>query len=215
MAAGDISKALLAVVQDRLGDVGGTTWNTTALYGYLTYGQMTLAECLCDAALYPITKVVSTALTDDVYNYDLPSDFLRERLVNYKGKFARRWKVEELDSLRANALTTPTEANPFYYLWGGDIWFVTDEVVQSGSDVFLLWYIRETGTISASADPDLPTQYYGLLEDFAVARALELSGERQEAEFVLSHFNDLCSLINERYAGASFDWVPVDPGRLQ
>ena len=213
MAAGDVSKVMKATVRSRIGDLAGTTWTDDEIYAHLNAAQYALAQNLCDAALWQLTKADSTTLAGAQDNYDLPSDFLRERLVKYKGIVARRWPVEELDALRANPQTAPSETNPFYYIWVNDVVFDVSAVTQGNGDEMEIWYIAEPTEMDDDTDPDLGTQFHNIIEDRAVALCLEHGqGEWDEAKEQTAHFLEQCILINSRYAGKpAYDGVPNDP----
>ena len=146
-------------------------------------------------------------------SYTFPTDFLRERLVKYKGIEARRWTLDEIDALRANPQTKPSESNPFYYIWEGKICFEVDSVTQANGDEYEIWYVKQPTDIGDSADPDLPEQFHNPLEDFAVARCLEqATGDWEASEVQMAHFLEQCMLVNSRYSGKpAFDGIPSDP----
>lgn len=214
MAAGDLSKAIKGVVRSRLGDPAGTTWSDAEVYAYLNAAQLALAHHLCDAGLWQLTKVESTVLVGGQEKYDLPDDFLRVRTVKYKGIIARRWTVEELDALRANAnpLTAPSETNPFYYIWENDVVFEVSTVTQGGAETMEIWYIATPTTMTDGVDPVLGGQLYNVLEDWAVSLCLEQNRQYDEAQVESAHFLEQCALITSRYAGKpAYDGVPNDP----
>ena len=211
--AGEIAQKMKSIVRDRVNDKAGTRWSDPDIYAYLNEGQQALAHYLCDGALWQLTSVEQTDLVDATNNYDLPSDFLRERLVKYKTIVARRWTVEEIDALRANPQTAPTEANPFYYIWAGDIYFPEITVIQTNGDQCEIWYIKQPTDMSDAVDPDFGKQFHNLIEDFAVSRCLEQGdGDFGQAEVQAAHFLEQCLLINSRYrGGSSFEGIPADP----
>ena len=205
----------LGVVRSRLGDPGKVTWTDAALYAYLSEGQRHLANHLCDAALWPLFAVASSLVVVAQTNYALPSDFLRERLVMYKTLYARRWTLAEEDALRDNPQSLPSETNPFYYLWHGDIWFPRIVPTQAGSEYVDLWYLKATGAIDGSTEPVLPLVYHNTIETFAVGRALEQQRMYDEAKVERAHVLEEVLEINSRYSGKpAYDGIPNDP-RLQ
>ena len=213
MATGDTSKEMLARVRLRLGDRAGTTWTSdTTLYAFLNEGFMALAQNVADAALYNLKKVQSAALVGGTAYYDLPTDFLRPRIVKYKDIVSIFWPVEEIQALIDNPLYTVSESNPFFYIWDGDLYFEVGSVTQGGSDTYELWYIKTPTTISASADPDLGQPFYQPVEDFAVSRALEAAQEYELSAVMMAHFYEATGLINERYkSSGAFSGIPNDP----
>lgn len=203
---------MLGVVRARLGDPGKTTWKDAALYAYLTEAQRHLANELCDAGLWPLCARATITIIAEQTNYDLPADFLRERLVKYKTRFARRWSLADEDSLRDNPQTAPSETNPFYYVWNGDLQFPRITPTQAGGETIDLWYLAAPGPISAVSEPILPKPYFNTMETWAVARALEQNEQFEVADVEMAHVVEETILYNSRYSGKpAYDGVPNDP----
>ncbi len=211
---GALAMTLADAVSLRIGDLAGDNWTDTDIYAFLSEGQRYLAQHLCDSALWSLSKVETVTLVAGTAEYDLPSDFLRDRAVKYKTVWAKRWPLSKEDSLRRNQFTSPSEANPYYLIWGGQVRFPRLTVTQAGSENFSLWYIRVPPAMSEAEleEPVLPTALYNLLEDFAVMRCLEARGDAGPAALRHSHLVEEIMTVNARYRGKpAFDNLTRDP----
>lgn len=218
MAAGDVSKTMLSRVRARLGDKAGTIWPDADLYAFLNDGFRAMAVVLPDAALHELTYVDAQTLSAGVSNYDLPTDFLRPRILYYKDIYAKRWPIRDLRALRENSGYSPSETEPFYYVWSGDIYFEFT-VTQGDTEKYDLWYVKRPVTIDTDTDPELSRQYFIAVETYAVSRALEaISGPDEagqvaaaEAKRQMALFDELCYVMASRFRGdVPFDGTPND-----
>jgi len=214
MATGDNAKDIKATIRARLGDRNGDLWSDAEIYAFVNEGFMELAHLLADNALPHLTKVESDTLVGGTSNYDLPTDFLRARLVKYKGIVATHWPAMEKDALRADAIIVPSESNPFWYIENNDLYFEVSAVTQTNGDTYELWYIKQPTTISDAADPDMPEHYWDLVETYAVSRCMEPDKAFDLAKLFRQHFDEEVWLTALRHAtpetfeGIAFDPVP-------
>lgn len=214
MAAGDISKELKGIVRNLVGDKAGTGWSNQELYYYLNEGQRLLSRIIADGALWAITDVESAALVSAQSGYTLPTDYLRERLVKYKGLFSRRWKIKDLRAIEEPyPQSDPSEANPFHIIWHKKLIFYVDAVTQSNGEKYELWYIHRPADMTDSVDPELPSQFYNAMIDWAVGKAFEQKRDAGMAEVQKAYFYEQVDIINARYKGdkEAFDGIPHDP----
>jgi len=220
MAAGDISKTMLSRVRARLGDKAGNTWSSSTLYAFLNDGFRALAQEVPDGALFHLTRIDSQALVGAQSNYDLPTSYLRPRIVKYKTLYAKRWPIRDLQALRTNTAYTPSETEPYWYIWDNDLHFVVGTVTQGNGEKYELWYLKQPVTISASVDPELPRQYFLPVETYAVSRALESisgpdetgQGAAAEAKRQMALFHELCFVMALRFrTDVPYDGTPNDP----
>lgn len=212
MANGDNSKDILATVRARLGDRSGAIWSDAELYAFINEGFMELAHVLPDNALPHLTKVQSAALVAGTSYYDLPSDFLRARLVKYKTIVARHWPAQEKEALRDDAIIVPAETNPFWYIEDNGLYFSVGAVTQTGAEKYELWYIKVPTTISATADPDLPEHYWDVVETYAAGRAMEPEKQLDMVKLFRAHFDEEVWLTGLRHATPEeFEGVAFDP----
>jgi hypothetical protein len=206
---------MVAVVRARVADLAGAHWTDAELYAFLNAGFLELAHSLPDAALVGLTEATTGALVGAQNEYDLPSDFLRERLVLYKGKVAVRWMVRETGALISDSLIAGaiSEANPFYRIWDNDVIFKVGTVTQAGAEVYEVRYIREPTTISSTVDPDLSSAYFNPVEDYAVALCLAEAGQAGAGAVQRAHFDEFCQLVTAQYSNPDFvyDGIPKDP----
>jgi len=212
MAAGDLSKEMLARVRMRLGDRAGKIWTSDAtIYAFISEGFNVMAHDVVDAALYELMKVQSAVLVGAQDEYDLPSDYLRPRIVKYKGLVAVMWPVDELRGLELT-LYTPAETSPFFYIWDDDLVFEVGTVTQAAAETYELWYVKTPTAVTTTVDPELGEAFFQPVEDFAVSRCMESQQEYGMAAVLMGHFIETCGIINRRYAGApAFDGIPNDP----
>lgn len=141
MAAGDISKAMVAAVRGRIGEPAQHIWTDDEIYGYLNAAQMALAaEEGLDAAMAPLTRIRAGTWTDGAA-FGLPFDFLRERYVTVGGTMARRLALLDTDALRTNVLFEPSAARPFYSVGNALNFYVGGETPSPAS--YELFYVRK------------------------------------------------------------------------
>lgn len=141
MAAGDVSKALLAQVRARIAEPSSDTRSDDEIYGYLNEAQSDLVYRLCDAALLPLTEICNGVWSNGIYEYTTPADFLRERYVEVGGYPAPRMQLLEVDALRANVYHTASVTHPRYVFAEGKIRFYTGNA-DPGDGTYKVFYIR-------------------------------------------------------------------------
>ncbi len=195
-------------VRERVADYTGVRWTDATLYRYLNDGFLAVANQLDDEALFSLYDLETTSLVTGTVAYALPSDFLRERMVAYKSVYATRLNVRDLHT---NSLQTPSETEPYYYIWGGSLRF-TNSVTNAGTDTFKLWYIKKPTAVAAGVETELGDAYHGLAEDYAVALALmETDGAWGYAQWLMELFREEVGIINARFGGPTvFEGVPSD-----
>lgn len=220
MAAGDTTQNMIATVRHRLGDPGGLRWSEEEIIYYLNATQREVVDLLCDSALYALTDVDSTALVAGTSTYDLPSGFVRQRRVVYKDDDATLWPLEQARALRQNAHHEQSETSPYYVIWDGKLEFFVGSggVTQDNGDTYELWHIEEPTELTTSTDPDFGDHFRNLIEQGAVARALEQgdAGDFERARWERSVFEMLCEIVNMHYGEVpSFGGIPNDPMPLR
>lgn len=141
MAAGDISKAMVAAVRGRIGEPAQHIWTDDEIFGYLNAGHMALAsEEGLDAAMHPLTRIQSGTWAAGA-QFDLPWDFLRERYVEVGGVMARRLALLDTDALRTNVLFEPSAARPFYSVGATLNCYLGGETPDPAT--YSLYYVRK------------------------------------------------------------------------
>jgi len=211
MAAGDVTKALRIAVRHRVGDLQGVRWADAELDSFIDEAQGVLVHVLNDGALWASTKVVETLLVAGTSDYALPSDFVRDRYVEYKGVPAVRWDVRLTDVMRDSSVIVPSETTPFYQIHAGNISFKVGTVTQSGSDKFALWYVCKPPAVGDTVDPALPEGLHNLLLDYVVSRCYEQAGMFDVAERFAALFRQQVDHVNTRYANTeAADERPTD-----
>lgn len=199
----------MAQVRARIGDPDEQGIRDSEVYGYLNEAQQDLCLQLQDAALWSLGIQATAALTIDEAAYALPTDFMRERVVTYKTIVAKRWPILHLGALATNVYHTPTEANPYYYLWDGSYLWLRAGTKTAGS--YYVDYLKVPTDMSVSVDPTLPSEFDPAMVTFAVSRCREQRGIFDESERLWMEYLGMCSVINSRYSGGlPYDNVPGD-----
>lgn len=193
---------LLSQVRARVGEQSEQEILTAAILAHLNEAQHDLCLQLSDAALYALQCEYEGTLTLDGNPYDLPSDFMRERVLKYKTIVARRWPVYKLDALYGtDAYSTPSATNPFWYLWGNQLRIMAG--APSAGSYYLHYYrVPADMTTDATSSPSHAMEFDGLLVLFAVSRVREGQGQLDESERLWQEYLDRCAVINSRYGGA-------------
>lgn len=211
MAAGDVSKSLLARVRSRINEPSAGEWEDSEIYSSLTRGQVDLvSKQLVDGALAGVREIVSDDLVGAQNGYDVPADFVRARYVYYKDIGAIWWDKHYMAALgegdaEGNVHVAPSETNPYYYLHHDQLVFSVGGVTQGDSEKYKLLYVRTPVDITTSVDPEIATYLHGLLVDYAVSRCREQAREFDEAGYVMGEYLELCSIVNSRYRGTVGD----------
>ena len=214
MAAGDISDVILATLRARLGDRDGSVWSDAELFAFLNEGFMEMALHMPDGAIPQLSEIDSTALIAGTSNYDLPTDFLRARIVKYKGIVAKHWPSLEKEALRDDALLVPSESNPFWYLENNDLYVVVggSGPTQAGAETVELWYMRQPTVISTTVDPDLHASTFDIVQTYAHSRCMEPQGDFGMAKLMRAHFVEECDLVTLRWqTPEAFEGIAYDP----
>jgi len=216
--AGEISQGLLARVRSRINEPSAGEWADSEIYANLSRGQTDLVtNQLCDGALTGLREIVEGTLVGAQNPYDLPADFLRARVVYYKGIWARRWEKRYIAALgegtaTANVHVSPSETNPYYYIHADQIVFAVGAVTQTNGDKYELFYVKSPTDVTTSVDPLLPAYLHGLMVDFAVSRCREQAHDFGEAEAVMRYYLEMASRVNARYRGSmAYDGPGGDP----
>jgi len=214
MAAGDVSKAMLARVRARLGEPTAATWTDADLYGYLNEAQSDLvARRLPDGCLYAFTEIQEGSWQTDTMGYNLPTDFLRERYVEVGGKPCPRVDHQDIRQLTANRLKTATRDNPFYTFNQGQIRFYTGGQNPT-TPTYRIFYVKKPAAaqLSTSVDPLAPAALWSLMEEYAVAQARLQGRNLQESARLQKRYLTRCAVVASRYSGKRpFDAVSGDP----
>ena len=220
MAAGDNTQDMIYTILHRLGDPGATKWNdVTEIVSYINATQREMLDLLSHRALHEVTSIDSTTLVAAQSTYDLPSDFAYALRVIYKSDDAVLWPLEQLRALRQNTHHSQSETSPYVVIWDDKLEFFVGSggVTQTNGDTCELWYIAEPTAVSTTADMDFGNQFRNIIEQGAVARALEQgdAGNYQQAQIERGIFEFLCEMVNMHYGRvASYGGFANDPAPL-
>lgn len=204
---------IIARVRSRANSLSTQAVGDDVILNLLDEAQIDLCLQLNDAALGGMQHVQIAALTLDEAGYALPDRFLRATALTYKVGTAsavqgQRWPVYRLYDLTGNPLYKPGEARPFWYLWD-NLLYIRAGTKTAGN--YALYYIRTPAALTTATNPELPLEYDGLLETFAVARCWEGRAEYGEAEVLWQEYLGHCMVINSRHGnGLPFDNVAGD-----
>lgn len=170
MAAGDISKAMLASVRRRIGEPAAADRSDDDIYAWMNEGQLDLvARQLPDVALLPFTEVYNGVWSTGVYDYTLPVDFLRERFIEVNGYPAKRVQLLDLDAITANTYWAASKTKPKYAMVDGGIRFYTGSA-DPDSLVWKAYYVRKPMWVRALSSAVRATNVVTLT--FAAAHGL-------------------------------------------
>lgn len=194
MADGDRTRSVLQRIRSRIAEPVAQALSDTQLLLFVNEGQKDLCLQLNDAALATLSESVTAPLSLDSEPYDLPADFLRERLLVYKLAPARRLAAKDLAALDNNVYWRPTEAKPAYHLWRQ----LNIEAGVKTAGTYTLHYFRLPADASTSVDPETPQEADDLLVSFATSRCREALGDFAESERVWSEYMMRCSIFNGR-----------------
>ena len=213
MAAGDISDALVSSFRLRIGDPGSLLFTDAQCFAALNLAYLQLAKELADPPLYALFAVQTTALGAGIVAYALPTDLLRERLVEYKGIPARRWPLDQSGLVESSSLAAATEADPAYFIWGGNVNLLN---ACTGGGNLVVSYLKRPTTITTNVDPEMGREFDEMVEMYAQQTLRQSSPITQaHARAIVARLQTLTGIINQRYqGGASFDDDPRDPRRL-
>lgn len=218
MAVATVSVELCARVRSLIGEPSTGTWTDTEIYSSLAAAQEDLINCLCDSALFDMSEISETALVAGTNAYDLPDDYVRARLAEYKSIYGKKHPVQWIGALgegtaAANVHFEPSETNPFWRIHNNKIVWSVGSVTQAASEKYNLWYISSPAAdISGTADPELGTELINMLVWFAVSRCYEQRGDFDKAKIMMGYYDECWSLINKRYrAGVPSDGLMGDP----
>jgi len=212
MAAGDRTKRMIGRVRSLVGEPSEQGFLDSEILLFLNEAQLDLCLQVNDAALYALQEIAHSPLTLDNEPYELPSNFMRERVLVYKRVMAIRWDVFRLDALDStgNVYHQPTESDPppHWYLWDNKLYI---EAGTKTAGNYHLYYYKLPTTMSVKVDPSLPMEFDGLMVLFGVMRIREKQGHIAESERLWNEYLERCEIINSRYTGREpFDGVPGD-----
>ena len=197
MAAGDVSKAILAELRRGLGQRATLGLLDQEGYDALNYAQYDLGHRLVDAAMPEATSIVTSTLTAS--KVALPADFWRERLVLVGTKHARQWPLGELVLGTVQASLT----DPMYYLWGTTgVGYLFCEVNDPASAAaYTLYYVKQPTAMSDSTDPVCRASLYDLLVSCALWQSLKVLKRYGEAAAEFQNYLLGVAQVNARYRG--------------
>lgn len=118
-------------------------------------------------------------LVPGIYQYNLPSDFLRLQDVTYP-VLATRLRVADLQQFD---MTNPLVSGPpgMYLLYQRQIWLFPN---PNQADTLLLHYLQNPPDMVNDTDvPQLNPNYYDLLVTYAVIKAFEAEDDYEAAQY--------------------------------
>jgi len=229
MATGDISRGIKNRVARRIMDVGNVevsdveiyTWLSDACMDILTRQPEATNPEVCTSKTYDATTSSSPILEAGVDEYTLPTDFLWDRKLSYQADYsdatspityAKRLNIEQIGEADANQ-KSGAATNPYYWIWDGDLNMDVGTMVVTAR--IILYYVKyvpnytvsaattvftpETGAIGAAADPIVSRLYFPAIEDYAVARCLEMRGDMATSQYLMQQYDARLDRIAARW----------------
>lgn len=209
MAAGDISKAMLAEIRSRIGEAATSGLSDNEVYYAINNGQFDLAERLCDSALPGLWKTASGSLTATVVV--LPTDCLRPRALQLATIWAKYVPVAKIYTLATTGVTPASATEPYWTMW-----YDTDAPKIKGQGcaataAYVLYYVTVPVTATTDVDPLFWAPRRELVKEFALAECLRLRQRHEEAAIVRGGYETKIAAINSRYVdGQPYDGLPGD-----
>ena len=228
--AGEVSRIMKQRIRRRVDDLNGDVFDDAEIYLWLSEAQRDIATRMPDITLphLCVTKYwgdTSNPLTEGDSTYALPNDFMRERGLKYTrdaDKWARRLALRDLPRIVDSLEAAPSDTNPYYWLWNGQINLEVGEVAST--DAFTFYYVKypadyavsvstsgtesldaESGAIADDTDPTISRMYFRAMEEFAVSRCMEVRRNLEAANYFMGIYEKLLAEIKARYV------IPGDP----
>lgn len=201
MNLGDIKRR----VKRQFGDEAGAQITDADITDWANDAQIDITrktECLQE-------HVETDSVAADA-SYDVPTDFLRLRLVEYNGKKLDRVELEERNQLNKYATnSSPTGEPQIYYVWGRKIWLYPAPE-SSGTGVLDIFYVKHPAEMSGDSDiPEIPTQYHEDIVRYCLARAKELDEEDEKAESTMQDYEYRVLLSKDEEQNPESDSYPA------
>jgi len=227
MADGDISRGMKHRVMLRINDPAGSSVTEAQIYNWLSeacldiIGRVPAAISPALCATYSWGLTTSLTLEDGVSDYDLPADFLWDRNLSY----TRDSVTYTPERLAAGSMWTRGQARPaatvgdsYYWIWDSQIHI--DVGAVAATDIMRLFYVKrppgyvvglntslvddsdfsaETGALGDGYDPLISPLFYPAVEDFAVARCLEMRGYYPYAQQLITYYEQKIQQIAARF----------------
>jgi len=217
MAAGDITKALRDNVRVRAGEASQDGILDAQIIAYMNAAVDDILIRVDNGPLSSCSATATGNLTEaaepchtGAVSVALPADFVREITLLYGDEQAQLIEVSRLDEIDNNAHRAPTTTNVYYYIWDGSIFAEAGTVATKA---YSLYYIQRPAVMSLTVDPTISGEFYGLIEDFAVAKCREQVGQYDEKQRILAHYSARCTVLNSRWGAPVYEGSPGDAAR--
>lgn len=217
MAAGDITKILRDNVRVRVGEPSKTGILDAQVLAYLNAAQDDLLIRVDNGALGSVSETDTGNLTaaaepchTGAVSVALPADFVREIIVMYDDIQAKLVEVSELDQLDDSYHRAPSTTNPYYYIWNELLYVEAGTTAQTA---YSLYHINRPAVLTLTVDPTISDEFFGMMEDFAVARCREQTGDYDEKRRILEQYKNRCIVLNSRWGAPVYEGEPGDSVR--
>lgn len=217
MAAGDITKVLMANVRVRVGEASKTGILDAQVLAYLNAAQDDILIRVDNGPLGSVSETATGDLTTaaepchtGAVSIALPADFVREIIVLYDDIQAKCIDISKLDQVDDNYHRAPTTTNPYYYIWN-ELLYV--EAGVTTTTAHSLYHINRPAVLSLTVDPTISDEFFGMMEDFAVALCREQTGDYEEKRRIRQQYKDRCTILNSRWGAPVYEGQPGDSAR--
>lgn len=185
-------------------------WTAAERTSWLNQGQYDFIDKVVDDALLDYLVEYNTFTVTGIYEYALPSDYLRVYQIRISSIWATPVMLSDIKSMSENTLTAPTTKNPYFYLRSGKMGFFPTPVVSTST--ITVWYLQKpTEMVNDTDTAKVPVQYSHIIVMFAEIKALEKLRDYTRATSLLQEYILNIKTINDRYMSRHM----VEPASMQ
>ena len=212
MAAGDISKGLLAQVRTFIDENSANFWEDSEIYSALSDAQKEYASIVLtiykeklkidkNLELPEVLRGLVTTEVDTIAavssTFTIPSDFMYDLSLKYNHQSTSSLKPcfkREIDKnyyfKQANSLLQADTTKEYYYSLNGTT-FAFETEVSIGTGGYSLVYLAVPTAITSSVDPVLPGFTFPALLQYAFGDVINKDGRTQESLAYYSKFQNM------------------------
>ena len=213
MAAGDISKALLAEVRTFIDENTAAFYEDSEIYSALTNAQTEYATLILaqykervkinnneelPEVLRGLISTKAGTIAAPLFSFTLPTDFFYDISVTYNHQSTgslkpcrRRAYDRNLPFKQANSYLLADTTKEYFYLLGTSA-LAFETAVSSGTGGYSMNYLIKPTDIDASTDPVLPAFTFPAFLQYAFGDIINKDGRTQES---LAYYQKFLSMV--------------------